>query len=90
MQITVHVRGDAPTTRDIRPSPSPVANEVAQAAKELGVELEPMHPGVEDSSLAQFYTVEVPDTATAEKVIKRLRSCAAVEAAYLKPPDALP
>jgi hypothetical protein len=32
----------------------------------------------------------VPDTATAERMIARLKNCEAVEAAYLKPPDAMP
>lgn len=89
MQITVHVRRDVGKTPGQRDH-SPVADEVAQAAYELGVELKPMHPGVDDPGLAQLYTVEVPDTATAETVIKRLRRCAAVEAAYLKPPVGLP
>lgn len=89
MQITVHVRQDARKTPGQR-SPSPITDEVAQAANELGVDLKPMYPGIDDPSLAQLYTVEVPDMATAVRVIKRLRSCNSVEAAYLKPPEVLP
>jgi hypothetical protein len=63
---------------------------IVQATTELGVTLEPMHPGVEDPSLASFFMLEVADLASAERVIARLQGCEAVEAAYLKPPDALP
>jgi hypothetical protein len=34
--------------------------------------------------------VEVPDYATAERVIAHLQNLEAVEAAYLKPPDEMP
>jgi hypothetical protein len=49
-----------------------------------------LHPGREDPLLAPYFTVEVPDAATAERVIAGLQNCEAVEAAYLKPPEAMP
>jgi len=61
-----------------------------EAVKELGVVLEPLHPGVEDIRLAQVFKAEVSDPAMAEKAISRFQSCSTVEAAYLKPPDELP
>jgi hypothetical protein len=45
---------------------------------------------VEDPRLASYFTVEVPDHVTAERVISRLQNCEAVEAAYLKPLDEAP
>ena len=77
MQVTVVLRPDA-------------AQEVERAAAEMGVELVPTHPGVDDPVLATYFQAEVPDMDTAARVVERLRRCAAVDTAYLKPPDALP
>lgn len=89
MQVTVHVRPD--TALKLREQQTtPEADEVIQAAKDVGAVLKPMYPDVEDPRLANLFTVEVPDTSTAERVVNRLQNSRAVEAAYLKPPDALP
>jgi hypothetical protein len=90
MKITVHLRPDAGLNSDKQQQTTPQANEVAEAVKDLGVTLEPMHPGAESPRLSNSFAVEVPDAATAEQVINRLQNCEAVEAAYLKPPEALP
>lgn len=66
------------------------AAELLRLTRELGITLEPMHPQAEEPELQIYFTVEVPDAQTAERVVKRLRGCAAVEAAYLKPMDELP
>ena len=58
--------------------------------QQLGVVLEPMHHGTADPDLMRYFTVDVPDQATAERVLARLPQSRAVEAAYLKPPDAMP
>lgn len=55
-----------------------------------GVALQPMHPGTDDPDLMRFFTVEVPDGASAEQVVARLQEDTEVEAAYLKPPDEMP
>lgn len=66
------------------------SGEVATAAVGPGVSLVPTHPGTDDPVLARFYLVEVADEAEADHVLARLRAAPEVEAAYLKPPDALP
>ncbi len=58
------------------------------AAGALGVTPRPLHPGAEDPRLRSYYVVDVPDGATAERVVARLRQSPAVAAAYIKPPDA--
>ena len=58
--------------------------------EEFGVVLEPLHPDTEDPSLISYFTIEVPDHATADRVIARLLQSKGIEAAYLKPPDELP
>ena len=82
MQVTVLVRpGPAG-----RPGESdPAVQELRQAVADLGVELQPMHPGVRDPQLARYFVLEVPDSATAEQAIARLRGTPSVEAAYVKP-----
>ena len=55
-----------------------------------GVALQPMHPGTDDPDLMRFFTVEVPDGASAEQLIARIQHDPEVEAAYLKPPDEMP
>jgi len=75
-------------TRDIE-SASLVIQELQAAANELGVSLEPMYPEVSHPTLQPFFIVDVPDQASAQKVIARLTQSTAVEAAYLQP-DAEP
>jgi hypothetical protein len=56
----------------------------------LSVQLVPLHPGMEDETLGSYFAVEVPDFRTAETVVRSLRPCPGVRAAYVKPADALP
>ena len=56
----------------------------------FGLTLEPMHRDTDDPTLQSYFVVEVPDHATAQRVMARLRQLEAVEAAYVKPPDELP
>jgi hypothetical protein len=69
---------------------SKFSDELLTVEKDLGISLEPLHPGAEDPHLSLYFKVKVPDHATATKVINRLLNCKAVEAAYIKPSDELP
>jgi len=90
MEITVllnagvarHLHQRGPTTAE--------SEELNHITKQLGLVLEPIHPGTLDPDLVRYFTVEAPDQATAQRVIAQLRQSKAVEAAYLKPPDAMP
>lgn len=90
MHVTVQVSADVAHTLHLRGPPTTESQELLQTTKALGIVLEPVHPGAEDPLLAPYFTVEVPDPATAERVITRLQQSKAIEAAYLKPPDELP
>lgn len=90
MHVTIRVRPDAALALHRRQLPTNTSEELLQTAEQLGVVLEPMHPGAEEPHLAPYFTVEVPDQATGERMIARLKHCQAIEAAYLKPPDELP
>ena len=59
------------------------------AVGELGVSLTPMYPGQNHPTLVPYFYVDVPDQATADRVIARLNRATAVEAAYQQP-DAEP
>jgi uncharacterized protein with GYD domain len=89
--ITIQLQKDAARAlQGVRAAETEEVKQVKKAARELGVELKPMNPGVTDPDMASYFFVEVPDAATAERVISRLSSCSAIEAAYLKPADELP
>jgi hypothetical protein len=61
-----------------------------QIIDQLGIDIQPLHPGSRDWALMSFFAVEVPDTASAERVIAALLRSPYVAAAYIKPPDAPP
>ena len=58
--------------------------------KRQGMNLKPVHPGTHDPLLIPFFTVEVPDQSTAERIIAALCESKAVEGAYTKPAEAPP
>jgi hypothetical protein len=49
------------------------------------ITLEPLHPGVEDPEFARYFVAQLPDEATVEDAIRRLRERAGVVSAYVKP-----
>jgi hypothetical protein len=80
---TAHaLHGGNPTTSAV--------NELHRAMHDLGLRLEPLHPGTTDPYLAPYFVVVAPDPAAATRAAERLLRCQAVTAAYVKPPDALP
>lgn len=73
-----------------RGAPTAESKELLSVAEELGVLLEPMHPGTDDPLLTPYFTIEAADSISAERIIAHLRRSRAIEAAYVKPPDELP
>lgn len=90
MQITVQLQVDVARRLQQREPPTAESEELHRLTKQLGVVLEPVHPETADPDLMRYFTVQVPDQAAAERVLARLQQSKAVEAAYLKPPDAMP
>lgn len=72
------------STRDLE------SEALLQALGAYGVALQPLHPDAEDPLLTSYYTVSVPDAATADQLLAELRQSVAVEAAYIKPMDEPP
>lgn len=89
MKITVHVRPDVARAlrEDVHESE---AERLRAVVREVGATLEPVHPGTTDAELARSFTLDVPDLELAARVAERLRALPSVEAAYVKPADALP
>lgn len=90
MQVMLHLQADTARMLRCRSSAAAATSELLSRAQKLGVTLRPMRSPSADSVLASDFTVEVPDRATAERIIDELRGCEAVEAAYFVPSDELP
>ncbi len=60
-----------------------------QLTQDLGIELQPLHPGTTSAELAGQYYVTVNE-GEVERVLQQLRQHSAVEAAYVKPTDEPP
>jgi len=52
-----------------------------QTLRTLGIQLQPLHPNIDDPQLSTYFTAEVDDTA-AERVMAALNAEPAVEGAY--------
>jgi hypothetical protein len=90
MYITIQLDKDEALALQGQQPDTEASSQIIEAAKELGVTLKPMHPGTADPTLASYFFVEVPDAATAERVISRLKRSSTIKTAYLKPPDEMP
>ena len=75
----------SPSRGTANESVNPGIAELKSAEGELEVNLTPMFPGQSHPTLLPFFYVDVPDRATAERVVARLTQLAAVEAAYTQP-----
>jgi hypothetical protein len=90
MQITVHLRPDIARNLAERSPPTSETKELRQILSGFGLTLTPLHPGTDDPELQTQFWIQVDDQATADQVIEQLLSLKATQAAYLKPPDAMP
>lgn len=89
MEVVIQLRptDESPTDRGI---PSAAVADVIAALGDLGVDVEPMHPGAVDELLTPWLTVDVDDLHVAEEVITRLEQHDGVDAAYIKPAGEAP
>jgi hypothetical protein len=56
----------------------------------LDAPLNPVHAKTADQALASFFEIEIDDPAEAKRLVRRLQTDPAVDAAYIKPDDELP
>jgi hypothetical protein len=71
-------------------SRSTAAREILDIVSDYGLEVEPLHPGVEDPLMSRNFFIAVPDQEIAEEVVARLQALPAVESAYFTPPGEPP
>lgn len=64
--------------------------ELRRVVRSVGASIRPLHPGKADASLASYFVVDVRDAARVDTLIPLLLQLPLVDAAYAKPPDALP
>lgn len=90
MQVTVQVTADEARALHRRGPPTARSKALLRKVGILGLLLEPLHHDTDDPTLQSYFTVEVPDWASAQRVMHRLGRSKAVLAAYVKPPDEMP
>lgn len=89
MRVSIKLTSDAAAQLQGSASASEPTRTLLETTGQAGVTLEPMHPGVDDDELRTWYYADVDDERT-DEVLDRLRHDAAIEAAYVKPPESLP
>jgi len=92
MSIEVVVRIRDPEAASLRRGAvdSAALRDLSGATSELGIALDPMDDTGASGPLAGYFQVWVADPEYAREVVERLSRCAAVEAAYIKPPAEVP
>lgn len=86
VEISVQIVVDVARVLHQQAPPTSGSQKLTQVLQELGVALEPVHPGMQEPELIKWFTINVPDRVTAERVVTRLLEGDMVEAAYVKPP----
>jgi hypothetical protein len=90
VDLTVQVTADvAPALKHEAPA-TERASAIEKTVQAAGSALRPLHPGTADETLSRYFALEVPDATSAQRVARELLRLDGVEAAYVKPPDALP
>lgn len=90
MQVIVQVSADIARALHQLIPPTDESEQLLRIVRTCARTLEPMHRDTDNPNLQSYFTVEVPDRATAELTIDRLRQITGIEAAYVKPSDELP
>ncbi|SBP88460.1 hypothetical protein THIARS_70080 [Thiomonas delicata] len=92
MQFTIQLTHGATQAmlRNQDATPDADVQSLKRLVHEAGLVLRPMHPGVADPELQAYFIADAPETVDTRVAVERIRACPAVQAAYVKPPDALP
>ena len=89
MELIVQLDDDAVASLERSSSTLGDAPAVVAELDALGIRLEPLFPGIDDSLLAGQFRAEISDDVTDEQ-LDGLRRAPGVLAAYVKPPGAPP
>ena len=89
-QLIVQLANAAVTDKKTGRPKSSAPRAVTRAVGAAGGTAVPMHPGTTDPALAGYYSVDLPGGEAATALAAALLRLPSVEAAYVKPDDALP
>lgn len=91
MDITVKVRPEVAQALhgEVAGPAASEAQDVQEAVRAAGGTIVPLHPGESDPELSTYFLVTAAE-GSAEGLLARLRSHAAIEGAYAKPADEAP
>ena len=90
MEVVIQLNTESAHELQHHQPPGDATQELMGVAEEHNLALEPIHPQIADPELATYFYVHVTDDEDAERVRESLSRCRCVEAAYIKPTDALP
>ena len=77
-------------TTQIAGRESGAQRELRHLANDFGISYRRLHPDTDDPVLSSYFVVEVPDSASATRVLDHLRRSPEFSAAYVKGPEAMP
>ncbi len=90
MKVTVKVSADVARILHKRGPPTADSEELVRTVERFDFTLVPMHRATGDPNLQRYFIVEVPDIATAQRLIDSLLQLKTIEGAYVTPPAELP
>jgi hypothetical protein len=65
------------------------AKKIIDAVQKLKGKIKPLHPGIDDSTLASYFIVEIANSADSKEAITALNQLPGITAAYVKPKEEL-
>lgn len=90
MQVIVKLKVGGPSPRGGAGRGASPPEELRRIVRSAGESIRPLHAGSADASLASYFVIDVRDAAHVGTLIPLLLQSPLVDAAYAKPPDALP
>jgi len=90
MQVIVKLKVAGAGQRGTAARSASTLDELRRIVRPLGESIKPLHAGTADATLASYYVIDVRDAAHVDTLIALLLQSPFVDAAYAKPPDALP
>ena len=90
MQVIVKLKVAGTDQRGSAERGASPPEELRRIVRSAGESIRPLHAGSADASLASYFVIEVRDAARVDTLIPLLLQSPLVDAAYAKPPDALP
>jgi hypothetical protein len=85
MDITIAISLEAAQALQHLAAPNAASLAVQAIAQDLGVKLQPVHPGIQDIELVKYFFTQAVSEQQAQSIIDTFLTCPSVEGAYVKP-----